>query len=299
METVADSVARVRTHLLGSYRVIINRLTTTVDQNDSSIELDWTQNSIQRGQVLALGTEEMLVWSYSPGTRTATVERGWNDTHAATHQAGTLVEVNPRYPASAVAQAIKDEVHGWPETMFRVVTQTYTVTASQRTVPVPQAFEEAYGIVRALSWAAADIDVDLASLPDQRKAVRLRRGVHDALSGTHTALYLSGWPSTETKLQIAYALPFDLSGAVLTTDLQDQGIPMSANDLVGIGAALRLMAGADAQRIDPQAQGQTRIVQEVPVGSGVRGMQPLAVLRTQRLAEESSKLTSRWGVPFS
>ena len=59
------------------------------------------------GATLEIGTELMYVFSVTDGT--TTVQRGYKGSTAASHTAGNLVTVNPKFPAYQVLNAVNDE----------------------------------------------------------------------------------------------------------------------------------------------------------------------------------------------
>jgi 3-hydroxyisobutyrate dehydrogenase-like beta-hydroxyacid dehydrogenase len=79
-------------------------------------------------------------------------------------------------------------------------------------------------------------------------------------------------------------------------DLDDVGLVSTAEDLPPLGAAMRLLAGLEAQRNLIDTQGDTRRAGEVPAGSITQALRNLAAIRQQRLTAEAQRFQQRYGI---
>jgi hypothetical protein len=74
------------------------------------------------------------------------------------------------------------------------------------------------------------------------------------------------------------------------------GVTATMEDIPPIGAALRLMAGREVGRNNPNAQGDTRRYEEVPPLAVARSTAKLEQLWNQRVTEESARLKRQYPV---
>jgi hypothetical protein len=79
-------------------------------------------------------------------------------------------------------------------------------------------------------------------------------------------------------------------------DVTETGLVSSAEDLPPMGAALRLLVGAEAQRNLVDSQGDTRRAAEVPASAITGALRNLAALRQQRLIAEAARFQQRYGI---
>src|SRR5689334_3745442 len=105
MTTAAQAVDRVRRdHLLAGHREQRNKLATSVDADDTTLQFTYDLGSIKSNARLSIGFEDMGVWEAADGSKTA-----------AAHSAGDIVLVNSIFTPARVFAAVKDEMAALPD----------------------------------------------------------------------------------------------------------------------------------------------------------------------------------------
>ena len=96
--------------LLTDYVEECDTLGTLLNDSETTVNFTHDTPGIVAGSIIEIGTELMYVFSVNATTNDATVQRGFRGTTAASHSAGDLVTVNPKFPAQLVLNAINDEL---------------------------------------------------------------------------------------------------------------------------------------------------------------------------------------------
>ncbi|MCA1842163.1 MAG: hypothetical protein LC792_03045 [Actinobacteria bacterium] len=283
MATTSDLIAHTRRLMMASGRQETNRLTSTISNSATTLDIDFAAGSIAKDAVLSIDLELLYVWSITGST--VTVQRGVNGSTAATHSAGALIYVNPVVPDFHVFSALNDELASLSGPLYRV--KTVTATAS-----IASTYNLAADVERilAVQYNAVGPSVDWP---------RLRRW--DLLQNQDTSVFASGraiqlyeMPMPGRTLRVTYAADLGTL-ATLTDDVQTAtGLPASANDIPPLGAAGRLLTGREARRSSIDAQPESRQAADVPPGTARSGAAQLFALRDRRLREEAGKLTREW-----
>jgi hypothetical protein len=80
----------------------------------------------------------------------------------------------------------------------------------------------------------------------------------------------------------------------ITDDIQQVcGFPLSAEDILILGAQIRLMAPREIKRNFTESQGDTRRSDEVPAGAITNSVNGLIRIRRDRIIAEAMKLDSQ------
>lgn len=292
---VSALVEDTRDALLGTYRARWNSLTNTITSGATTLQLSDNVNALDRGSVLAIEDELVLVRSMAGNV--ATVSRGFRGTQAVGHTAGVLVEENPRFPKPRIKQALLDEVRAWPASLFRAVTDIVAVGSNQRLVGISRS--DVFRILEArrepsstLSWAI----VSSSSARDTYPKVRARL----VRAGPAT---VGGW-AVELEanvpvgsLYLLYACPFDTSVWADGTDLEDfVGLEPFMFDIPKWGAMARLLAEEESLRVAMTQQGQPRRAAEVVNAEILQTGQFFQRRRDQRVREAANVLRERYPV---
>lgn len=266
----------------------VDQLDVAINATVSTVTLRHGVHRVAPGMVLEVGDgEQLYVWAYTAATRTATVERGWNDTTPAAAAAGTLVRVAPRFFVKDVIEDLVDEVQSWPTFIGRVVELNVTVAdgAAAGDLGVPPGSE-----VRAI------LEV---------KAVGSRWQRHDAqlLRDSDVATFPSGWGiqfpeliiGTGTVVQVQALVGFDLSDLSAGVDLATTvGLPPSLLDALRFGVAWRMLAFREVNRTETVSRTESSVPERVPPTHLLQTTQALKAMRDTRLAEEETRIMARW-----
>ncbi|WP_196300826.1 hypothetical protein, partial [Streptococcus pneumoniae] len=81
-----------------------------------------------------------------------------------------------------------------------------------------------------------------------------------------------------------------LSGAAAENVEASTGLPATAIDIVAMGSAIRSVEAREIHRTQTTSQGDTRRVQDVPMGNALQSTSVLRRTRNERIAEEAARL---------
>lgn len=287
MTTALDLVHATSRHLLSGSREPLNKLSASASSTATTLVLARNTEDISEGSYLSIGLEVVYVWDVVHASRSVTVERAQIGSTAQSHDANTIVTVNPRFPQYAIFEALKQEFRDLSASgLFQMKTKTLTTSASSFVYDL-----------------AADDVIDVYDVrydesgPENRYPRLPFRWMYGAPTSEipyGPALWIPGTVTSGRKLQVWYKAKLgDL------TSLDDNvevvtGIAPTAVDIAPFGAAARLVGVRETRRVQFEAQPETRRPEEVPVGSTTRAAQTLLAYRQQRLTEELTRLSALW-----
>lgn len=290
MSTAASIINRTQRQLLSGLVEDRNKLATNVTATASTVTFQYEMSGIRPGTVVEIDSELLYVWEVNTGTKTATVDRGFNGTTGAAHTSGTICIVNPRFPRNQILEAINDDladlstpVNG----LYRLKTVDVRYNGTDTMINLPS-----IGDVVSL------VDVRLRYLSDDYPMIRnvqLVRNLPTKDFGSGVALKFNE-PTRQGDLRIVYRAPF---GRITreTDDLQTVcGFPITAEDILVMGAEIRLMAPREMKRNFTESQGDTRRPDEVPAGAVSNSLSNLIRLRRDRITAEATKLDAQYPV---
>lgn len=292
MTTFAQLIEQTKRHLYSAeIRDERDRLAGAIASAvATSLTVEHSEPGIRRGAVLAIDIEELYVEDVSGAT--ATVTRGEGGSTAATHASGATVWVNPKYSPFSIAQAINDELASLPgEGIFRVrtVDLTYTPGTDAYDLTSVTALDD----VLDVEYDANDGTGRWATLP--RGSWALRRDLPTADFASGLALTVNGYVASGQALRVTYRSGFSALTAVAQDVETISGLHASAHDILPLGAAIRLTAGAEVARnfLD---QYETRRADEVPPGARSGQARGLMLQRAQRINDERARLYAKYPV---
>jgi hypothetical protein len=288
MSTAANVIDRTLRQLLSGTVEQRNKLAVSIDAVTDSVITTYNLDGLRAGQTFEIGAELFYIWDTEPGTKTMTVERGYNATIATSHAAGAIVRVQPRFPRAQVLEAINDEiadlsspVHG----LFQVKTEDIDYNGSDRMID----FENVTSVIDLLEVSVRYMDDDY---PVARK-VKLSRNVpiDDFPSGLALRFDQSIFPG---RLRVVYKAGFTPATSEATNLVSGCGLAESMLDIVNMGAQIRLIAPREMKRNFTESQGDTRRAEEVPAGAVAGSITNLIRLRRDRITAESAKLKRQY-----
>jgi len=246
------------------------------------------------GTVLTRGLVEIddeLIWvdKFDRTTNTATIPaygRGFRDTVATIHTAGTRVTITPSFPRSVIRRNINLAIDAVYPDLFGVYYTTFTFQAAVTTYVLPQ---EAIDILGA-SWQTIGPSkewlpirhyrVDRMANPltwNSGKTISIREGI---IPGRTIMVTYTKKPST---------LQYD------TDDFaQLSGLPDSAREVIVLGAAYRTAMYLDLGRV-PAATAEADAQQtNDPIGSAANIGRMIQQMYQQRLLIEVRRLQEQY-----
>ena len=261
MAQVADIVDRVVRQLLSGTVEERNKLAASLSTSATSVTLSYELGGVRAGSVIQVGSEQMYVWEATTGTKTLTVERGFNGTDPSTHPTGAIVTNNPRFPRNQVLEAINaelDDLSSPVNGLYRMVTVELSYNGTDRMIDLTGASNvlELYEV--RYRYLATDYprlrnvslvrDMPVADFPSGLGII-----LNDPFprSGTLVVSYKSGFGSVSQESE----------------DLQlVSGLPASADDVV----VLELSPPAPYVGVDRFELALKRPVVDVPVCNVLR-----------------------------
>jgi hypothetical protein len=299
--TVGYLIDRTFDFLLGGGREELNQLTSTIDDETTSIDLNYTPAGLAQGTYLAVDDEIMFVWAVSSASGTAsvvTVQRGMKGTQPAGHLAGAIVQVNPYFPKYQVRKTLQDEIRSWGPQVFAVKTidiagvdfvRGYDLTgigAFFFGLDLTVSPDPYTGVVSSQNWRRIDYRIDSSA------------DVSVFPSGA--ALFVTdpvGMFDTPRTLHLTYAAPLDVDSSFLDNDsLIEMGMDASDADIAPYGAAYRLASGREMRRMLIEGQGQISDLQNFPPGYQLKAAEEFKSLRDSRLQDAIQRLRTKYPI---
>lgn len=288
----ADAVNECYRHLLGGQRDTINLLAQDLDGTTGTVQLSDTLDGVQAGSLLSVDLETLYVRTVNPGSKTATVIRGWLGSQGGAHDAGTPVYVNPRFSGWDIFSALNTQIADLTSPsvgMYAIAETQFTWNQNVRGYDLGVPRDEVQSILE-LRYQTRDSTKAWPRL--SKYEVLWDANLADFPSGTGIRLDENAWPGAP--IRVKYARPF-LPLIDLTTDLvADCLMPGTAVDIPPLGAAAMLMFHKEAKRSFLEAQGDTRRAAEVPPGSSTRDGATLWSLRNQRASAEAARISNNY-----
>ena len=287
MTTAGQLIDRVNSELLAGTVEERNKLAASTDASQTDIEMTYSLGSLRENTVFQIGTELFYVWEVNTTSKTATVERGHGGTTAATHTLGDIVTVNPRFPRQSVLNNLNAELTDLSSPMnglFQMKTVDVSYNGSDRMVNLT-------GVTDIIDL----YDVRYRYLNDDYPIVRNVRLLRDM----PTTDFASGFaltfdtPVRSGSVRVLYKAPYTPFTAESDT-VADAGGTSSLDDLLSLGAQIRVMAGREVKRNFTESQGDTRRAEEVPAGAVGGSILNLQRLRRDRIQAEAARLNRQY-----
>ena len=284
MTTAATVIDRTLRQLLSGTVEPRNKLSSSINSSVTSVITTYPLEGLRAGQVCEIDSELMYIWATDSGTKTMTVERGFNGTTAASHTADAIITVSPRFPRSQVLEAINDEMRDLSSPLnglFQVKTLDLDYNGSDVMVNLT-------AVTAIIDLLSVSVRYMVDDYPVARK-VRLVRDVptDDFASGYALRFDQGVFPG---RLRIVYKAPY-VTASTESSDINTTGgIQDTVTDIVAIGAQIRLMSPREMKRNFTESQGDTRRAAEVPAGAVASSITNLQRLRRDRIQAEAARL---------
>jgi len=293
VSTLAQLVNRTQRQLLSGTVEERNKLSGSLTATATSVVFQYELNGIRAGSIIQVDSELMYVWEVNTGTKTATVERAFNGTVAAAHLTSAYVLVNPRFPRHQILEAINDELSDLSSPMnglFRVKSIDINYSGSDRMINFP-VIED---VIDLTEVRIRYLSTDYLKVPK----VALTRNLPTSDFGSGIALTINQQVRSGI-LRVSYKTGF---GRLIneSDDVQAiSGFPLSAEDLLVIGAQIRLVSPREIKRNFTESQGEPRRAEEVTTGAVSSSINNLIRMRRDRITAEAAKLNRQYPVMLS
>lgn len=292
--TTGDLIEEFRQRAFSGQEEKANRLDGAVLVGATTMALKYASTAVTSGTILGVGLEDVRVWENTGPTLTV-VERGVNGTIPAAHADLDYVAVSPKFSKARVLRAFNEELGALSSPLnglFQMmqVELTYNPAAAGYDLTGVMSLDDIYVIETRFTGATRDWE------PVPARAWRHVRDANATDFPSGLGLFLNGGGQPGQPLRVWYKAPFTLlSTTELAVDVNGMsGLPESANDLLVLGAQIRLVPPRDIKRTFTESQGDTRRADEVPVNAATQSISGLARYRQQRIAEEAAVLSRRY-----
>ena len=289
MTTAGQLIDRVVSGLLAGTVEERNKVASPVGASDTTMTMLYPLGGLRDGSVFELDNEQMYVWSSNSSSKTLTVERGFNGTTAASHDTGAIATVSPRVPRSSVLNQLNSDLNDLSSPMnglFQVKTLDLAYNGSDRMLNITGATD------------MIDLfDVRYRYLNDDYPVLREVRLLRDMPTGDFAsgfALALDQFTRAGT-IRVIYKAAYGTFSSEAST-VTDVGASAYLDDLLVLGAQMRLMAGREIKRNFTESQGDTRRPEEVPSGAISNSMIQLQRLRRDRIQAEAARLNRQYPI---
>ena len=288
MSTVGTVIDRTVRQLMSGTVEERNKLVASLTATATTATLTYDLKGIREGSVIQVDSELMYVWEVSVGAKTATVERGYNGTTAATHSSGAIVTVDPKFPRAQILEAINAELDDLSSPMnglyqVKALQDTYNGSDPMMALKTPD---------KIIDLVSASLRYMATDYPILRRVRLIRDLPTDDFNSGYAIRFDEGVQAG--RLHVVYKSPFNN----VTTEAQNlqniAGIPSSCEDILMMGAQIRLVSPREIKRNFTESQGDTRRAEEVGSGSVAGSINNLIRLRRDRITAEAAKLARQY-----
>lgn len=293
MSTVAQLLNRTQRQILSGTVEERNKLAASVTATATTVSFQYELNGIRAGSIIQVDSELMYCWEVNIGGKTATVERAFNGTVAVAHLTNAYIIVNPRFPRHQILEAINDELSDLSSPMnglFRVKSLDINYNGSDRMINFP-VFDDVIDLVET---RIRYLSSDYIKIPK----VALTRNLPTSDFGSGMALTLNQTVRSGI-LRVTYKTGFGRLQNE-SDDIQTMtGYPQYAEDILVIGAQIRLVSPREIKRNFTESQGEPRRSDEVGPGAVGSSITNLLRMRRDRITAEAAKLNRQYPVMLS
>jgi hypothetical protein len=284
MSTVGTVIDRTVRQLMSGTVEERNKTVGSLTASATTVTMQYDLGGIRPGGVIQIEAELMYVWEISAGAKSATVERGYNGTTATTHAAGSIVTVDPKFPRAQILEAINAELDDLSSPMnglfqVKTVDLDYNGTWAMLNIPTNDKIIDLVGV--SLRYIATDYPI-----------IRKLRLIRDLPTDDFNSGYALRFdePVRAGRMHIVYKSPFT-NVTSETQNIQNiAGLPSSCEDILMMGAQIRLVSPREVKRNFTESQGDTRRAEEVASGSVANSINNIIRLRRDRITAEAAKL---------
>ena len=288
MSTASALLDRVSRQLLSGVVEERNKLSVSIDSDDTTVVCSYPVNSLQPGTIFEISSELFYVWATNTPTNTLTVERGYSGTTAASHSSGAVLTLNPRFPKAQMFDALNQDIDALSSPangLFRVVTADLSYNGSDRQINIT-------GATSIIDL----VDVRLRYLSDDHPVIRRVRLSRDM----PTADFASGFALTFDEgtmagtLRVRYKAPYTRLSSVSDNIQSVSYVPVSMEDILEYGVMSRMLSVREVKRNFIESQGDTRRSDEVPPGAMRDSFSNILRLRRDRIVAEAARLARQY-----
>ena len=288
MSTASALLDRVNRQLLSGTIEERNKLSATVDSDDTSFVMSYDLAGLRAGTVFEIDSELVYIWEAVSGSKTLTVERGYMGTTAASHTAGAVVTLNPRFPKAQMLEALNQDIDDLSSPLnglYRVVSTSIDYNGSDRQTDLT-------GATSVLDL----IDVRLRYLDSDYPVIRMTRLQRDLPTADFPSGYAIVFDESVMagSLRVRYKAPFTRVSTISDNIQSVANIPTTMEDILELGVMSRVLSVREVKRNFIESQGDTRRSDEVGAGAMRDSFSNILRLRRDRIISEAAKLARQY-----
>lgn len=288
MTTVQALIDRVRRDQLLQGRIEgRNKLAADVSSSATTFTFVRDLDGIVPHARISIGLEDIYIWSTTPASKTADVDRGADSTTAVAHTTTEIVRVSPAWSDSQILRSINDALVSFlGDGLFGVGAYEFVYQAPAIGIPLPA------DVIEVLEVSVQDF-VGADWVPLRGWDERHNQNTTDFPTGNAVFL-VAGTPLSGRTVRVEYAKDF-ASLSTLTQDVETvTGISSSMIDVLAKGAAIEVTGGREIGKNLGSAQGSTRRSSETPAGSEARARVPVILDYERRVSRERDRLRRKY-----
>ena len=289
MTTAGHLIDRVVSELLAGTVEERNKVAGSLDASQTTVTFQYGLGGLREQTVFEIGQEQFYIWSSNASSKTVEVERGFNGTSPSTHSANAVALVNPRFPRHRVMDQLNSELIDLSSPLnglFQMKTVDLSYNGSDRMINMT-------GVGDMIDL----YDVRYRYLNDDYPVIRSVRLLRDMPTGDFASGYALAFDDylRSGSLRVSYKAPYSLFTSEAST-VASVGGSDTLDDLLVIGAQMRMIAGREVKRNFTESQGDTRRAEEVPAGAVSNSMVGLQRLRRDRIQAEAARLNRQYPI---
>jgi hypothetical protein len=270
-----------------------NQSLTHLESAVNSTALQLTLNSTDSVGRGVIEIDDELIWvnTYDRSSNVVTVPpygRGFQGTSAASHDAGTMVSINPNFTRVAIKNALNDAVQDMASKLFSVRTATFEWSPAVNTYALPADVDA----VLAVSFEAIGATKEWVPI----RKYRVDKSANVTALGSTKSITINQYVDAGATVQVTYAAKPDLFESASDDFEVTTGFPASCKDVAVLGAAYHLLSFVESGRlsyVSPEASVQSDKIQ---FGSGSSLAKYVYALYQQRLESEANKLREEYPI---
>jgi len=285
MSTASQIITRASNQLLSGTIEERNKVSNSLSTSDTSLTLLYDLGGIRAGAVIEVDSELMYVWDAASGTKTITVDRGYNGTTVATHAANAIAKINPRFPRSMMLEALKNDIIDLSSPvngLYATVVRSVAYNGSDRMIEMPSITPTVFEVMDIrLEYLNSDHPSLTRVRHERNVQLVTANGPRDVLVFDESVMAGTVWYTTKEEFS-----PLTSEA----TELSTLSIPSNLEDILELGTMIRCMSSREIKRNFIESQGDTRRSDEVPPGSTSNSINNLVRLRRDRIIAEAARL---------
>jgi hypothetical protein len=285
--TAGNLIDRVIQPLLAGTVEERNKIAASLNTSDTTVTATYDLGGLSTQTVFEIESELFYVWDANQTSKTLTVERGYGGTTAASHASGAVLTASPKFPRKQVLDALNSELADLSSPMnglFQMKTVDLSYNGSDRMVNLT-------GVTDIIDFYEARLRYLSDDYPII-KNVRFLRNMPTTDFASGLVLAFDDDVRSGT-VRVLYKAPYTAFASEAST-VASTGAATELEDLLVLGAQIRVLAGREVKRNFIESQGDTRRADEVQAGAMGNSMSGLMRLRRDRIQAEAARLARQY-----